>query len=84
MLADIERMVLRIIANYSAIRHRTLSIAELSTKKGRKREDLLNVLAELAKEGYISWTPADHDRITLLQAWEREDRWIGRQVYGSR
>ncbi|WP_025847557.1 hypothetical protein [Paenibacillus ehimensis] len=84
MLADIERKVLRIIANYSAIRHRTPSIAELSTKTGRSREDLLNVLEELAKEGYVTWTPADPDRITLLQAWEREDRWSGWQVYGSR
>ncbi|MDO3681406.1 hypothetical protein [Paenibacillus ehimensis] len=44
----------------------------------------MTVLAELAKEGYISWTLADPDRITLLQAWEREDRWSGWQVYGSR
>ncbi|PUA40086.1 hypothetical protein C8Z91_06205 [Paenibacillus elgii] len=84
MLADAERKVLRIIANYSAGRKRMPTLIELGRKTGKSQKKLLETLSELAKEGYISWTPADPDRITLLQAWEREDRENWWQMYGSR
>ncbi|MBU7318435.1 hypothetical protein [Paenibacillus oleatilyticus] len=83
MLADAERKVLRIIANYSAGRRRMPSLLELERKTGKSQKKLLETLAELAKEGYISWTPADPERITLIQAWEREDRENWWRMYGS-
>lgn len=48
---------------------------------GRKR---MPSLIELGREGYISWSPANPEWITLIQAWEREDPGSGWQVYGSR
>ncbi|WP_088831629.1 hypothetical protein [Paenibacillus tyrfis] len=85
MLDDSERKVLRIIANYSAGRRRMPSLLELERKTGTSQKKLLETLAELAKEGYISWSPADPERITLIQAWEREkgDKGSSWQMYGS-
>lgn len=85
MLADAERKVLRIIANYSAIHRRMPSFLELGRKTGKSRERLSETLAELEREGYISWSPAVPERIILLRAWEDRDQgkdnaW---RVYGS-
>ncbi|MCP1306953.1 helix-turn-helix domain-containing protein [Paenibacillus tyrfis] len=87
MLADAERKVLRIIANYSSGRRRMPSLRELERKTGKSEKKLLETLAELAREGYISWSMADPERITLIQAWERGKGDKGSswwQVYGSR
>lgn len=53
MLADAERKVLWIIANYSAGRRRMPSLLKLGRKTGKSRERLSETLAELAKEGYV-------------------------------
>jgi hypothetical protein len=50
MLSDIERNVLRIIANFSVGRRRTPTVDELCVKTGRTRNDVIEVLAELARE----------------------------------
>lgn len=85
MLADAERKVLRIIANYSAGRKRMPSLMELGRKTGKSREGLLNVLDVLGKEGYILWSSADPERIILIQAWEREyGESNGWKAYGAR
>lgn len=83
MLADAERKVLRIIANFSAAHCRMPSLYELGRRSGKRQEAILKALTILEREGYIDWSPDDPDRITLLQAWEREDRGSGWQVYGS-
>lgn len=71
MLSDIERKVLRVIANYSAIRRRTPTIGELSIKTGRSRGGIMEVLEVLRREEYIEWDRMQPDKIELLEAWER-------------
>ncbi|GAA4704126.1 hypothetical protein GCM10023228_05070 [Brevibacillus fulvus] len=77
MLSDIERKVLRIIANFSAGRRRLPTIDELCVKTGRSRGGVMEVLDVLAREEYIEWDRMRPDDITLLEAWERKDtfRW---------
>lgn len=72
MLSDIERKVLRVIANYSAGRRRTPTIHELCTKTGRPRGGIMMVLEVLAKEKYIEWIRSAPDDINVLEAWERK------------
>ncbi|MGE7270093.1 hypothetical protein ACQKK5_01405 [Brevibacillus panacihumi] len=77
MLSDIERKVLRVIANYSAGRRRTPTISELCIKTGRNRGGIMTVLEVLVREGYIEWQRSQPDQIVVLEAWERKDgvRW---------
>ncbi|CAM3367952.1 hypothetical protein EDM52_09750 [Brevibacillus invocatus] len=72
MLCDIERKVLRVIANYSAGRHRTPTIDELCVKTGRNRGGIMMVLEVLAKEKYIEWQRSQPDQMVVLEAWERK------------
>lgn len=72
MLSDIERKVLRVIANYSAGRRRTPTVVELCFKTGRNRGDIMTVLEVLAKEEYIEWQRSDPDKMVILEAWERK------------
>lgn len=72
MLCDIERKVLRVIANYSAGRHRTPTIDELCVKTGRNRGGIMMVLEVLAKEQYIEWQRSQPDQMVVLEAWERK------------
>lgn len=72
MLSDIERKVLRVIANYSAGRRRTPTVGELCIKTGRNRGGILAVLEVLANDGYIEWQRSDPDVMTVLEAWERK------------
>ncbi|MCM3078762.1 helix-turn-helix domain-containing protein [Brevibacillus invocatus] len=72
MLCDIERKVLRVIANYSAGRHRTPTIDELCVKTGRSRGGIMMVLEVLAKEKYIEWQRSQPDHMVVLEAWERK------------
>jgi len=80
MLSDIERKVLRIIANFSVGRRRTPTVDELCVKTGRDRSGVLEVLAALAREEYIEWDRLHPDDIKLLEAWERKETsgWGGR------
>ncbi|MDA5107163.1 hypothetical protein [Brevibacillus thermoruber] len=80
MLQDIERKVLRIIANFSVGRRRTPTVDELCVKTGRSRGGVMEVLAALAREAYIEWDRSRPDDIKLLEAWERKEtsRWSGR------
>jgi hypothetical protein len=55
MLSDIERKVLRIIANFSVGRRRTPTVDEMCVKTGRSRSDVMEVLAALVWEGYIEY-----------------------------
>ncbi|MDA5110530.1 hypothetical protein O3V59_19520 [Brevibacillus thermoruber] len=73
MLSDIERKVLRIIANFSVGRRRTPTVDELCVKTGRSRSGVMEVLAALAREEYIEWKRFSPDDITLLEAWERRE-----------
>jgi hypothetical protein len=72
VLSDIERKVLRVIANYSAGRRRTPTVDELCIKSGRNRGGILTVLEVLAKEAYIEWHRSNPDQIVVLEAWERK------------
>jgi DNA-binding FadR family transcriptional regulator len=72
MLQDIERKVLRIIANFSVGRRRTPTVDELCVKTGRSRSSVLEVLAALAREEYIEWDRSHPDDIKLLEAWEKK------------
>lgn len=80
MLSDIERKVLRIIANFSVGRRRTPTVDELCVKTGRCRSGVMEVLAALTREEYIEWDCSRPDDIKLLKAWERKEtsRWGGR------
>ena len=80
MLSDIERKVLRIIANFSVGRRRTPTVNELCVKTGCNRSGVMEVLAALAREEYIEWDRLRPDDIKLLEAWERKEtiRWVGR------
>lgn len=71
MLADIERKVLRVIANYSAGRRRTPTVDDLCIKTGRTRGRIMGVLEVLKCEEYIEWDRMQPDKIELLEAWER-------------
>ncbi|TVY06570.1 hypothetical protein [Paenibacillus cremeus] len=71
MLPDIERKMLRIIANYSALRNYTPTIEDLENKTGRDRQGVLQVLAVLTQEQYIQWSKNEPGYIQLLVAWER-------------
>jgi len=72
VLSDIERKVLRVIANYSAGRRRTPTVNELCIKTGRNRGGIMTVLEVLTCEGYIEWQRSDPDKIVILEAWERK------------
>ncbi|WP_342405636.1 hypothetical protein [Brevibacillus sp. FSL K6-2834] len=71
MLSDIERKILRVIANYSAGRRRTPTVDELCIKTGRSRGGIMEVLEVLKREEYINWDRMQPDKIELLEAWER-------------
>ena len=71
MLSDIERKILRVIANYSAGRRRTPTVDELCIKTGRSRGGIMEVLEVLKREEYIEWDRMQPDKIELLEAWER-------------
>jgi DNA-binding FadR family transcriptional regulator len=73
VLQDIERKVLRIIANFSVGRRRTPNVDELCVKTGRSRAGVMEVLAILAREGYIQWDRSHPNDIKLLEAWERKE-----------
>jgi len=77
VLSDIERKILRVIANYSAGRRRTPTIDELCIKTGRNRGGIMTVLEVLVREGYIEWQRSQPDQIVVLEAWERKGgvRW---------
>jgi DNA-binding MarR family transcriptional regulator len=77
VLSDIERKVLRIIANFSVGRRRTPTVDELCVKTGRDRGGIMAVLETLAREEYIEWSRSEPDKMTVLEAWERKDdvRW---------
>ncbi|RNB82113.1 hypothetical protein EDM59_21125 [Brevibacillus nitrificans] len=74
MLSDIERKVLRVIANYSAGRRRTPTVDELSIKTGRSRGGIMTVLDKLASEEYIEWQRSEPDKMAVIAAWERKGR----------
>ncbi|WP_419877539.1 winged helix DNA-binding protein [Brevibacillus centrosporus] len=74
MLSDIERKVLRVIANYSAGRRRTPTVDELCTKTGRNSGGIMTVLAKLANEEYIEWHRSEPDKMAVIVAWERKGR----------
>ncbi|MDT3417109.1 SOS-response transcriptional repressor LexA [Brevibacillus aydinogluensis] len=80
MLSDIERKVLRIIANFSVGRRRTPTVDELCVKTGRTRSGVMEILEALAREEYIEWEQSRPDDIKLLEAWERKEtsKWGGR------
>ncbi|MFY0544166.1 hypothetical protein [Brevibacillus sp. H7] len=80
MLTNIERKVLRIIANFSVGRRRTPTIDELCVKTGRSRSGMMEVLEALAREESIKWERSRPNDITLLEAWERKEpiRWQAR------
>ncbi|MGO0058674.1 hypothetical protein ACTID9_01175 [Brevibacillus fluminis] len=79
MLADIERKVLRIIANFDAMRRRPPTIDELCIKTGRDPAGIMQVLEVLNREEYIKWDRRWPERMELLEAWEREERF--KRVY---
>lgn len=72
MLSDIERKVLRVIANYSTGRRKTPTVDELCIKTGRNRGGIMTVLEVLANEEYIEWQRSEPDNMTILEAWERK------------
>ncbi|AFH62294.1 hypothetical protein ACVNS2_16740 [Paenibacillus caseinilyticus] len=72
MLQDIERKVLRIIANYWSGRHRCPSIDELMIKTGRSKEGIYKVLKVLAKEQYIEWSPTVPQVMLVIDPYERD------------
>ncbi|MED4581899.1 hypothetical protein P9578_03800 [Brevibacillus choshinensis] len=74
MLSDIERKVLRVIANYSAGRRRTLTIDELCIKTGRTKGGIMEVLEVLSREEYIEWQRSEPDKMAVIEAWERKGR----------
>jgi DNA-binding transcriptional MocR family regulator len=74
VLSDIERKVLRIIANFSAGRRRMPTIDELCVKTGRSRGGIMQVLDVLIREKYIEWNRNRPDDIILIEAWERKER----------
>jgi hypothetical protein len=71
MLSDIERKVLRVIANYSAGKRRPPAVDELCIITGRSRGGIMEVLEVLKREEYIGWDRMQPDKIELLEAWER-------------
>ncbi|MFE5321694.1 hypothetical protein ACFQ88_23625 [Paenibacillus sp. NPDC056579] len=50
MLKDIERKVLRILANLSLLHNRTPTLREIGIKVGQDDKGVMNVWASLAKE----------------------------------
>ncbi|WJQ80977.1 hypothetical protein [Brevibacillus brevis] len=73
-LSDIERKVLRIIGNYSAMKPRPPSVDEICVKTGRSREDVMTVLETLAREKYIEWRRTEPDKMDVFETWERKGR----------
>jgi DNA-binding transcriptional MocR family regulator len=89
MLADIERKVLWILSNCWSARSRLPSVYELTIKTGRNRGGIFEVLTTLHREGYIVWTAARPEEITLLKSpWRREEEpqpmIYGVNAYGKR
>ncbi|QDS35009.1 hypothetical protein [Brevibacillus brevis] len=74
MLTDIERKILRIIGNYSAMKPKPPSIDVICVKTGRSREGVMTVLEVLAREEYIEWQRAEPDNIEVITSWERKGR----------
>ncbi|MFE5321834.1 hypothetical protein ACFQ88_24360 [Paenibacillus sp. NPDC056579] len=66
MAKDIERKLIRILANFSTLHHRMPSIREIEIKTGRSRDGVYEVLAELTKKGFLEWSKNDPERIILL------------------
>lgn len=73
-LSDIERKILRIIGNYSAMKPMPPSIDVICVKTGRSREDVMTVLEALAREEYIEWRRSEPNNIVVITSWERKGR----------
>jgi DNA-binding FadR family transcriptional regulator len=71
MLSDIERKVLRIIANFSVGRKRVPTIEEIMIKTGRSRKGIVEVLTSLDRQRFIEWSPGKP--MILIQAWEKNE-----------
>ncbi|WP_409177520.1 hypothetical protein [Brevibacillus fortis] len=73
-LSDIERKVLRIIGNYSAMKPKPPSIDVICVKTGRDREGVMTVLETLTREEYIEWRREEPDKMEVITSWERKGR----------
>ncbi|MDR6883811.1 DNA-binding IclR family transcriptional regulator [Bacillus sp. 3255] len=69
MLRDIERKVLAILRNFTAIQRRLPTLKELSVKTGKNGKEIQFILNQLQAAGYIEWDGANVYSILILKGW---------------
>lgn len=72
-LSDVERKVLRIIGNYSAMKPRPPSVDEICVKTGRSHEEVMAVI-KVSGEEYIEWQRSEPYKMEVFETWERKGR----------
>lgn len=73
MLADRERKILRILANYNLVRRRMPCIKELKIKMGISESQILISLNKLEELGFIEWQLKPNTYyIKIIRAWEED------------
>lgn len=72
MLEDIERKLLRILANYLSRHNSIPTMEQLETMTGRRKGQIIQTLTNLEKQKYILWeNKSSVENIQILEAWER-------------
>ena len=69
MLRDIERKVLAILRNFSALQKRMPSFRELSKKTGKHENEIRYILNKLQEAGYIEWDGHYTQSIAIIKGW---------------
>lgn len=73
MLTDLERKLLRVLANYNLRTRRMPTKTELERMIGRRYKDIENGLTGLVEKEYIFWPDKPQlETIVILEAWDRE------------
>ncbi len=73
MLSDLERKLLRVLANFNLRTNRIPAKAELERMIGRRYKDIEHGLTGLVEKEYIFWPDKPVlDTIVILEAWERD------------
>ncbi|MDR6880379.1 helix-turn-helix domain-containing protein [Bacillus sp. 3255] len=69
MLPDIERKVLAILRNFTAMQRRLPTFKELSVKTGKHESEIRYILNQLQVSGYIEWDGVGARSILILKGW---------------
>jgi DNA-binding IclR family transcriptional regulator len=69
MIRDIERKVLAILRNFTAVQRRLPTFRELSVKTGKRENEIKFILNKLQESGYIEWDGIYALSVVIIKGW---------------